>query len=121
MLGGGARGDCLPLPCLLVVLGRREGAGRLGQAEACGAAVLVVRSVAVRRKTGVQSGGGGGGGGRGGASRVVGGTTRGGGGGIRPDRETERERRRERERGRGREERTIKSGQKQRKTTDTST
>lgn len=38
-----------PLPCLLVVLGGGQGAGRLGQAEARGTAVLMVGGVAVRR------------------------------------------------------------------------
>lgn len=44
--GGGGLG---PLPCLLVVLGGGQGAGRLGQAEARGTAVLMVGGVAVRR------------------------------------------------------------------------
>lgn len=35
--------------CLLVVLGGGQGAGRLGQAEARGTAVLMVGGVAVRR------------------------------------------------------------------------
>lgn len=38
-----------PLPCLLLVLGGGQGAGRLGQAEARGTAVLMVGGVAVRR------------------------------------------------------------------------
>lgn len=38
-----------PLPCLLVVLGGGQSAGRLGQAEARGTAVLMVGGVAVRR------------------------------------------------------------------------
>lgn len=50
---GGVRGWGIrglgPLPCLLVVLGGGQGAGRLGQAEARGAAVLMVGGVAVRR------------------------------------------------------------------------
>ena len=42
-------GGLWPLPCLLVVLGWGQGAGRLGQAEARGTAVLMVGGVAVRR------------------------------------------------------------------------
>ena len=42
-------GGLWPLPCLLVVLGGGQGAGRLGQAEARGTAVLMVGGVAVRR------------------------------------------------------------------------
>lgn len=55
-LGGGVVGEVRcwggglwPLPCLLVVLGGGQGAGRLGQAEARGTAVLMVGGVAVRR------------------------------------------------------------------------
>lgn len=53
-LGGGATelmGDVVIflLSCLLVVLGGGQGAGRLGQAEARGTAVLMVGGVAVRR------------------------------------------------------------------------
>ncbi len=43
------KGGLWPLPCLLVVLGWGQGAGRLGQAEARGTAVLMVGGVAVRR------------------------------------------------------------------------
>lgn len=57
MVGGGraqagaavGEGGLWPLPCLLVVLGGGQGAGRLGQAEARGTAVLMVGGVAVRR------------------------------------------------------------------------
>lgn len=45
-----------PLPCLLRVPGRGEGAGRLGQKEPRGAAVLVVGGVAVCGQTGVDRG-----------------------------------------------------------------
>lgn len=47
--GPWVRGGLGPLPCLLVVLGRGQRAGRLGQAEARGTAVLMVGGVAVRR------------------------------------------------------------------------
>lgn len=46
---GCSGGGLWPLPCLLVVLGGGQGAGRLGQAEARGTAVLMVGGVAVRR------------------------------------------------------------------------
>lgn len=46
---GVEEGGLWPLPCLLVVLGGGQGAGRLGQAEARGTAVLMVGGVAVRR------------------------------------------------------------------------
>lgn len=46
---GAGAGVLWPLPCLLVVLGGGQGAGRLGQAEARGTAVLMVGGVAVRR------------------------------------------------------------------------
>lgn len=46
---GVEEGGLWPLPCLLVVLGWGQGAGRLGQAEARGTAVLMVGGVAVRR------------------------------------------------------------------------
>lgn len=46
---GAEDGGHWPLPCLLVVLGWGQGAGRLGQAEARGTAVLMVGGVAVRR------------------------------------------------------------------------
>lgn len=106
----------------MVLVGGGQGAGRLGQAEARGAAVLMVGGVAVRREAGrVERGGGGGGGGRcGDAGR----TTRGGGGaretGIEKRRESKPEERKE-GKIKSREEQTQKGRQQRRQHAGTQT